>query len=141
MEDVPAGWETAGREGGAEEELEWLGDVEWEQPPRSARDFSGERVEILLEDPRPPSLPKFKEEIEKLSSRLNLSEEVKMQVSLYLPFLRPRLGDRKTTCAAIVLHVCRNAGVPKTLKEISSNAGLDPSKILKRLRLIRKLME
>ena len=146
-EDIPEKWEPAEpdwREAAKEpDQLEWLGDVEWEEPPRSAHPLhqTTEKVQVVCDEVKPPSLHKFKEEVEKLSRLLDLNDSLKAQASLYLPYLRPRMGDRGTTCAAVVYLVCRKAGSSKSLNDVASAAGLRPNKIFKRIQLVRNLID
>ena len=143
LNDFPDKWERAEPSPEQDEEptqLEWLGDVEWEEPAHTVKDHQ-DGIEIALDNVKPPNLDKFKEEIELLASRLDLNDNVKMRINLYLPYLRPRMGDRKTTCAAVVLLVCRKAGSSISLRDVASAADLPANKIFKRMHLVRDLVE
>ena len=142
LNDFPDKWERVEPSEEQEEpnQLEWLGDVEWEEPAHTVKDHQ-DGIEIVFDDVKPPNLDKFKEEIELLACQLGLSDILKMRISLYLPYLRPRMGDRKTTCAAVILLVCRKAGSSITLRDVASAADLPANKIFKRMHLVRDLVE
>ena len=147
-DDIPEEWEPAEppREPEEPEQLQWLGEFEWAEAVQPIHDPVQEtwtQTDVDRLFPTQPSVDvlKFATEMEMVMSKLELSNDVKMQTSLYLPYLRPRMGDRKTTCAAVVLLVCRKAGQPLSLAELASATDLQPSKIFKRLQLVKELVD
>ena len=88
----------------------------------------------------PPSPKKFCVEIESLCDRLGLVDDLKHRALLYLPHLRPRMGDRTTTCAGLVFLACYKAGAPRSLQEVGLVAGVKPPKLRKRIKLIQSHM-
>ena len=111
------------------EQLEWKGEMEPPEP-------------LLSLEPEPPPFPdKFRETIEDLILKLNLNDEVKLRIALNLPYLLPRMGDRKTTCTALVLLLCRRTGVPWSLSDVAALTNIHPAKIFKRAQLLRSILD
>ena len=117
-------------------DLEWCGESEYLQEPCHPQ--HSEPVDELIPPVRnPPSLKPFSEGIEELSERLDLNDEIKKRSCFYLPYLRPRMGERSVTCAAMVFLGCFKAGAPRSLQEVALAAGVTVARLRLRIKLIQ----
>ena len=98
-----------------------------------------EPQEIKITEP-PPRLDKFEEVLEELAQHLDLNEDLRSRALDYLPHRRPRMGDRPSTCGAIIFLACIKAGAPRTVLEVASAVGVRPRLLRSRIRLIQRHM-
>ena len=117
-----------------DEKLRWLGEMY-----AAAKTVASQHAD-LEERPRLKSLNKFKEEMEEMGDQLFLNDDIRLRGSFYLPHLRVRMGDRRTTCAAIIFLACYKARAPRSLQEVASVAEMPVKQLRLRVDLIQKHM-
>ena len=136
--DMDAGPANQAAESLEPEQLQWIEPFEL---PWDTETVCSTPAVLLPVKTQPPCLDKFKQELEDLSMRLDLAEEVKKRASFYLPHLRGRMGDRRTTCAALVFMASLKAGAPRCLREVAAASGAKPAQLRRRVRLIQRHMD
>ena len=120
------------------EPLEWNG--EFDHPLGVPQVIASPVKATWRPPPEPPKLTKFREELEELCHRLGLCDDIKKRALLYLPHLRPRMGERLVTCAAIVFLACIKAQAPRSLQEIAAASGTVTPHLRRRIKLIQTHM-
>ena len=120
--------------------LEWRGEFDLPEKVSSAVCLEQPVEGTVEKSVEPLRLDKFKQLLGDLAFELDLNEDLVGRASHYLPHLRRRMGDRQSTCGAIVFLTCLKAGSPRTILEVASAAGVRPRHLRSRIRLVQKHM-
>ena len=117
-----------------DEKLKWLGEI-YEAAKAVAAEQVDEKPHLQKQ-----TLKLFKLEIEEFADQLFLNDDIRLRASFYLPHLRARMGDRRTTCAAIVFLACWRASAPRTQQEVASVAEMPIKQLRLRVEFLQKNM-